>query len=277
MGVSGNSGASTGPHLHYEMHKNGKPINPVTWLKKHAGGGKSKAASAWRGDIIRAARQMHVHPSASQINGIIAQIQRESGGNSGVTQGNIGDINNLRGTPAQGLLQYVPSTFRSYAVKGHTNIKSGFDQLLAFFNNSNWASDIQYGRSGWGPRGHRRYETGGIVNSKQLAWLADGGFSESIISHDPANRVKSKAIYDRTGEMLGFNDDTEILARVEKLLQEHTAYTRSIDDNTRRTADKSSVIHMNGRAVAKEIAEDTNEEIKRIEARKTTFKRGGGR
>ena len=277
LGVSGNSGASTGPHLHYEMHKNGKPINPVTWLKKHAGGGKSKAASAWRGDIIRAARQMHVHPSASQINGIIAQIQRESGGNSGVTQGNIGDINNLRGTPAQGLLQYVPSTFRSYAVKGHTNIKSGFDQLLAFFNNSNWASDIQYGRSGWGPRGHRRYETGGIVNSKQLAWIADGGFSESIISHDPANRVKSKAIYDRTGEMLGFNDDTEILARVEKLLQEHTAYTRSIDDNTRRTADKSSVIHMNGRAVAKEIAEDTNEEIKRIEARKTTFKRGGGR
>lgn len=274
LGVSGNSGASTGPHLHYEMHKNGKPINPVTWLKKHAGGGKSKAASAWRGDIIRAARQMHVHPSASQINGIIAQIQRESGGNSGVTQGNIGDINNRLGTPAQGLLQYVPSTFKKFAVRGHGNIKSGFDQLLAFFNNSNWANDIQYGRSGWGPRGHRRFETGGIVNSKQLAWLADGGFSESIISHDPANRVKSKAIYDRTGEMLGFNDDTEILARVEKLLQEHNYHARNIEDNTRRTADKSSVIHMNGRAVAKEIAEDTNEEIKRIEARKTTFKRG---
>ena len=219
---------------------------------KHAGGGKSKAASAWRGDIIRAARQMHVHPSASQINGIIAQIQRESGGNSGVTQGNIGDINNLRGTPAQGLLQYVPSTFRSYAVKGHTNIKSGFDQLLAFFNNSNWASDIQYGRSGWGPRGHRRYETGGIVNSKQLAWIADGGFSESIISHDPANRVKSKAIYDRTGEMLGFNDDTEILARVENYYKS-IQLTRSIDDNTRRTADKSSVIHMNGRAVPRRL------------------------
>ncbi|MFW3611367.1 peptidoglycan DD-metalloendopeptidase family protein [Staphylococcus caprae] len=160
LGISGSTGASTGPHLHYEMHKNGHPIDPVKWLKSHQGKGTSKAASAWRSDIVRAARQMHVHPSNSQINGIIAQIQRESGGNSGITQGNIGDINNLRGTPAQGLLQYVPSTFRNYAVKGHNNIKNGYDQLLAFFNNSNWANDIQYGRSGWGPRGHRRYAKG---------------------------------------------------------------------------------------------------------------------
>lgn len=287
IGLTGNTGNSTGPHLHWQVNKgkgfiNNHPdsVDPLKWAKeaaKSGGAGVTKAASAWRGDIIRAARQMKVHPTASQINGIIAQIQRESGGNSGITQGNIGDINNLRGTPAQGLLQYVPSTFASYAVKGHKNIKSGYDQLLAFFNNSNWKNDIQYGRSGWGPRGARRYKTGGIVNSQQLAWLADGGFSESVISHDPANRVKSKAIYDRTGEMLGFNDDTEILLRVEQLLAEHNYHARNIDENTRRQADKSSVIQMNGRAVAKEIAEDTNTEIKRIEARKTKFRKGGGR
>lgn len=80
---------------------------------------------------------MKVNLSNKELQGIIAQIQRESNGDAGVTQGNIGDINNLRGTPAQGLLQYVPSTFKSYAVKGHRNIKSGYDQLLAFFNNSN--------------------------------------------------------------------------------------------------------------------------------------------
>ncbi|MGS5040701.1 hypothetical protein ACVDHH_04785 [Staphylococcus saprophyticus] len=43
----------------------------------------------------------------------------------------------------------MPSTFKSYAVKGHGNITSGYDQLLAFFNNSNWRKNLPYGRSGW--------------------------------------------------------------------------------------------------------------------------------
>ncbi|MEX2947871.1 peptidoglycan DD-metalloendopeptidase family protein [Staphylococcus warneri] len=191
LGVSGNSGASTGPHLHYEMHKNGKPINPVTWLKKNmgGGGGQNKAASKWRGDIRRAAKRMKVNLSGRELNGIIAQIQRESNGNAGVTQGNIGDINNLRGTPAQGLLQYVPSTFRSYAVRGHKNIKNGYDQLLAFFNNSNWRRDLPYGRSGWGPSGHRRFATGGLIKSAGWYNIAEGGYPEWVIPTDPNRRT----------------------------------------------------------------------------------------
>lgn len=160
LGISGNTGASTGPHLHYEMHKNGKPIDPVKWLKANSGGSQNKSASKWKSDIKRAAKQMKVNLSGKELNGIVSQIQRESNGNAGVTQGNIGDINNLRGTPAQGLLQYVPSTFKSYAVKGHKNIKNGYDQLLAFFNNSNWRRDLPYGKSGWGPSGSRRFATG---------------------------------------------------------------------------------------------------------------------
>ena len=93
-------------------------------MKKNNGGGsQNKSASKWKADIKRAAKQMKVNLSGRELNGIVSQIQRESNGNAGVTQGNIGDINNLRGTPAQGLLQYVPSTFKSYAVKGHKILK----------------------------------------------------------------------------------------------------------------------------------------------------------
>lgn len=208
LGISGNTGASTGPHLHYEMHKNGKPIDPVKWLKANSGGG-SKSASKWKPDIKRAAKQMKVKLSGSELNGIVAQIQRESNGDPGVTQGNIGDINNLRGTPAQGLLQYVPSTFKNYAVKGHKNIKNGYDQLLAFFNNSNWRRDLPYGKSGWGPSGSRRFATGTNSAPRGFAKVFEEGGEimqmrggETVIPNDVSiqafKQIATSDIFSRT-------------------------------------------------------------------------------
>lgn len=154
----------------------------LKWLKDKIGdfgasmGNVSGGAKAWANVIKRAAAVMKVNLSASELNGIIAQIHRESGGNAKVTQSSaVVDVNTLNGNPAKGLLQYIPQTFASYAVKGHNNIFSGYDQLLAFFNNSNWRRDLPYGKSGWGPSGSRRFEKGGDVNTNDAILVGENG------------------------------------------------------------------------------------------------------
>ena len=107
--------------------------------------------------IRRAARKMKVDVSAGDIKHIMNVIQHESGGNAHAING--WDSNAAAGHPSKGILQFIDSTFRSYAMPGHTNIWSPYDQLLAMFNDSTWRSDLTLG--GWGPTGGRRFANGG--------------------------------------------------------------------------------------------------------------------
>ena len=138
-------------------------------------------ASAWRGQIVKAAAVMQEALSGSELNGIIAQIQRESGGNQKITQSPlVRDINTANGNPARGLLQYIPQTFNAYKMRGAGNIYDGYHQLLAFFNNRNWRRDLPYGKRGWGPTGGRKFPgyadgTGGPLANSEWAWVGERG------------------------------------------------------------------------------------------------------
>lgn len=224
IGLVGNTGNSFGSHLHWQVNKgkgylNNHPdsVNPLTWAKQAAksGGGVNKAASAWKPDIRRAAKAIGVRVSNADVNDVARLIQTESSGNAGVTQ-QIHDVNS-GGNEAQGLLQYTPRSFNSYAIRGHKNIKNGYDQLLAFFNNTDWRANLSYwkrrmasGLTGWGPTGRRKKYAAGTNNARKgYATVFEKGGEimnlrggEQIIPNDVSiaaiERVINSDIFNRT-------------------------------------------------------------------------------
>lgn len=151
----------------------------LKWIKDNLGEGgqygnpAGDGVTRWRKYITKAANQMHTSVNGTEISKILSMISAESSGNPTITQ-KIQDVNSANGDPAQGLLQFIPPTFNAYAVKGHRNIKNGYDQLLALFNDSNWKRDIHFG-GGWGPSGGRRFAKGGNPRVGDTVMVGENG------------------------------------------------------------------------------------------------------
>ena len=157
----------------------------------------------WEKAIRQAAKQLGVDVTDQDIDTVLKLIQAESNGDEKAVQ-QIIDKNNFNGAgKAKGLLQYVQSTFDAYKVNGHDDIMSGYDQLLAFFNNSNWQKDLnswnnryQNGSTGWGPTGSKTHAMGGHITSPEHALLGEvPGQDEYVINpHQPtAPRLLAEA------------------------------------------------------------------------------------
>ncbi|MDT2208587.1 peptidoglycan DD-metalloendopeptidase family protein [Enterococcus sp. GC39] len=216
VGDVGSSGWSTGPHVHYELRKggpNGQHVNPDTY--GGAAGGVAVGAAGWGPQVRKAAKLMNQGITDSQVNGILAQIQLESGGNQSAIQSlAVDDINARTGNLARGLLQYTPTTFEGFKVRGYENIMNGFHQLVAFFNNSNWQNDIQYGRSGWTPNGHRlrAYAKGGRPSKGETVLVGENG--PELFEADTAGTVhpheKTKALFNQGVPSVNFSPNITI-------------------------------------------------------------------
>lgn len=101
------------------------------------------------------------------------------------------------------------------------------------------------------------YAKGGIVNIPQIAWIAEGGFAESIISHDPSQRVQQQKIWKDTGDKLGFTKDEEMIKHLVALQRESNEIARII-------ANKNITIDMDGRTVAKQVAPYVDKQLANI-------------
>lgn len=187
---TGNSGAwTTAAHLHYQVEKGNSPyvtnkntVDPDEYLAGKGGAsGGSKAAGAWRPQVIAALKKNGLPTTKAYQDAWIKQIDTESGGNAGITQ-QIQDINS-GGNEARGLVQVIPPTFNAYKLPGHGNIMNGLDNLMAGMN---YAKN-RYGASGMLSRIGKGigYAKGGLLQKEGFFYGAEGNQEEMII---PLNR-----------------------------------------------------------------------------------------
>lgn len=250
LGEVGSTGNSSGPHIHWQVNKgtsyasNNQAIDPLKWAKDNPskGGGGGMLSN-----VITALKIAKLPVTQKYINAWMKQIETESGGNARAMGGNDG----LADGNAMGLVQVKPGTFKANQGKGMGDIWNPVHNLVAGMN---YASR-RYGNSLLDVIGHGHgYANGGIINSPEIAWLAEGGFSESVISHDPSAKARSKVIWDRTGEMLGFSEDAELLRGIITAINEGNSLQQINNRDTNRIANKDTNVYMDSKRVAQQVS-----------------------
>lgn len=162
------------------------------WIKKqfeelsNPGGA---GVERWRSYIERDLKALTGSVDATKVAKLLRQIQTESGGNPTIKQ-QISDVNSRAGHPAQGLLQFIPSTFNAWALPGHKNILNGNDQILAAIN------ALQHGgEGGWGNIGNGHgWAMGGLISNHGVYEIAENNLPEYVIPTDINKRSRANEL-----------------------------------------------------------------------------------
>ncbi|AEU41308.1 Phage tail fiber [Lactococcus cremoris subsp. cremoris A76] len=201
-------------------------VDPIKKLlgslkKKHEddGGGSQGSPSGsgvqrWAGQVKEALAANGLSTSQDMIDRVLRQIASESSGNEKAVQGNIGDINNITGDLAKGLMQTISSTFNANKFPGHGDIFNGYDNLLAALN---------YAKKTYGPslsflgNGHG-YENGGLISSHGLYEIGEGNKPEMIIPLSVEKNARANQLLSEANQRINGNSSASESQGIDRLI-----------------------------------------------------------
>lgn len=159
----------------------------------------------WAGQVKQALAANGLSTSQDMIDRVLRQIATESSGNEKAIQGDIGDINNVTGDLAKGLMQTISATFNAYKFPGHGDIFNGYDNLLAALNyaKSRYGSSLSFLGNGHG------YENGGIINAHGFYEIAEGNRPEMVIPLDPQKKSRATQLLNQASQTINNNSENQ--------------------------------------------------------------------
>lgn len=156
----------------------------------------------WAGQVKQALAANGLSTSQDMIDRVLRQIATESSGNEKAVQGNIGDINNITGDLAKGLMQTISSTFNANKFPGHGDIFNGYDNLLAALNyaKNRYGSSLSFLGNGHG------YENGGVIDAHGFYEIAEGNRPEMVIPLDPQKKSRATQLLNQANRTINANN-----------------------------------------------------------------------
>lgn len=216
----------------------------------------------WAGQVKQALAANGLSTSQDMIDRVLRQIATESSGNEKAVQGNIGDINNITGDLAKGLMQTISSTFNANKFPGHGDIFNGYDNLLAALNyaKSRYGSSLSFLGNGHG------YENGGIINAHGFYEIAEGNRPEMVIPLDPQKKSRATQLLNQASQVVNKNNgynSLESLSTFAPIVSLLTQLNDSVEDIKKNPILAYAMI--DGRMATNLLAKDMNVALKNEE------------